>query len=71
MPKTDLDKSNELIKRQAKVEALGVLEETAREFPGLLDGETDVNGAELIEHLTRALKWNASVRMHLKNQTKG
>jgi len=36
--------------------ALNILRSLAREFPGLVDGETDVNGADLTDALTDAIK---------------
>jgi len=35
--------------------ALEILESLGYEFPGLIDGETEVDGADLVEYLTNVM----------------
>ena len=38
-----------------KNEALELLENIGHEFPGLIDGETEVSGADLVDHMTEVM----------------
>lgn len=49
-----------------KVDALGLLEQLVAEFPGLVDGETDVNGGDLTDAVTRALADNEELTEYLR-----
>lgn len=52
--------------RFVKVDALGLLEQLALEFPGLLDGETDVDGGDLTNTITRILADNEELTEYLR-----
>ena len=45
--------------------ALETLKRIAEEFPGLVDGETEVNGAELTESLSRMIQSSKKLTIHL------
>jgi hypothetical protein len=45
--------------------ALSVLESLVSEFPGLIDGGSEVNGADLVDALTRAIMENNDLQGYL------
>lgn len=49
-----------------KEEALAILESLVTQFPGLVDGETEVNGADLVEALSLAIHGSDELRSYLK-----
>jgi len=54
-------------KNAASADALSILESLVSEFPGLLD-DTDVNGADLVDAVSRLLDGNARLTSVLKGE---
>jgi len=52
-----------------KHDALAILENLVAVYPGLLDGETEVNGADLVDALTSAI--NSGYSSDLTEYLKG
>lgn len=52
--------------KEVKGDALTLVTELVAEFPGLLDGETEVNGADLVDAVSRLLDGATALKMVLK-----
>lgn len=51
---------------EAKGDAFAMLQALVNEFPGLVDGDTEVNGADLVDALTHGISDSASLAMILR-----
>jgi hypothetical protein len=58
--------ARKFLKDAASGDALAILELLVIEFPGLLDGETEVNGADLVDSLSNALDGATALKTVLK-----
>jgi hypothetical protein len=48
-------------------DALAILEQLVNAYPGLIDGDTEVNGGDLVEALTQAIGESENLHEYLWN----
>jgi hypothetical protein len=59
-------KNTKFLQRAASGDALAILESLVTEFPGLLDDDIEVNGADLVDSLSNALDGATALKTVLK-----
>lgn len=70
MKQKTFDDATQLVRNQreeAKADALASLVSIVREFPGLIN-DTEVNGADLVDALTRTINDSDTLKAYLSNQ---
>lgn len=50
------------------VDAIEIIETLVRQFPGLLDGDQDVSGSELVSALTEAIQKSKNINKFLEKR---
>lgn len=70
MKQKTFDDATQLVRNQreeAKADALASLVSIIQEFPGLIN-DTEVNGADLVDALTRTINDSNTLKAYLSNQ---